>query len=31
MASFRPDRVPRFDAPLTPEKALMFLHGGEGD
>ncbi|MEX1308901.1 MAG: molybdopterin cofactor-binding domain-containing protein [Candidatus Sulfomarinibacteraceae bacterium] len=27
LRAFRPDREPVYDAPLTPEKALMFLHG----
>ncbi|MCG6948443.1 MAG: molybdopterin-dependent oxidoreductase [Acidobacteria bacterium] len=27
MSAFRPDREPFFDAPMTPEKVLMFLHG----
>ena len=27
LRAFRPDRAPVYDAPLTPEKALMFLHG----
>ena len=26
-AAFRPDREPAFDAPMTPEKVLLFLHG----
>ncbi len=27
LRAFRPDREGVYDAPLTPEKALMFLHG----
>jgi xanthine dehydrogenase large subunit len=27
LRAFRPDREAVYDAPLTPEKALMFLHG----
>ncbi len=27
MRAFRPDREAFFDAPMTPEKVLMFLHG----
>ncbi len=27
LRAFRPDRAGVYDAPLTPEKALMFLHG----
>ena len=30
LRAFRPDREGVYDAPLTPEKALMFLHHGGG-
>ena len=29
LRAFRPDREGVYDAPLTPEKALLFLHGDE--
>ncbi|HSN54651.1 MAG TPA: hypothetical protein VLT32_08250, partial [Candidatus Sulfomarinibacteraceae bacterium] len=28
LRAFRPDRPGFYDAPLTPETALLFLHGG---
>jgi xanthine dehydrogenase large subunit len=27
LRAFRPDREPFFEAPMTPERVLMFLHG----
>ncbi len=31
LRAFRPDRTGFYDAPLTPEKALLFLHGDRAD